>query len=625
MKFKNLEIYNVGPYRKRTIFSFDEANKDKPLILIRGHNGAGKTHVFESIKYCLFGNRILNGIKEKEFLRDFTHKPKNNFKLSDSFSYVSLEIFDSIENNEVLIKRSWEENDQTSSTLEVKILTKDKRQLDKDEFQNYIDKLIPFNYSELFFYDGEEVKSKYKKSRPGLFSLLDSIYGIKVINQSINDIKKVVKELIKKADIEKEYESLVENFNTLDSLDIKERSEIENLKDEMISLNLIISEINKKKDQIFLKFKELGGKYIVDLEKNNKKFIKNNEKKTILTETFKRLSEKKIPLLLCPNMSSELEKGYNKKREEEKLKIIKNFLLQEQVKDIVGDEAIKRLNEITLDEKSYKNQLDKKVSSNLKNAEKKSVIKCIDDILINIAKSNELKRAIDNVPLHAPDEIKQIKKYESQIFDLMSKKEGIAISLHDLEAANIRTIKEREACQKKIKIGRDQDQKTKLEKTLKVLEEFKNKIYVSKDKILKEKLIDRIGLLARKKELIQDIEIDSKKYSVTYKDKNGRRIPKFSAGENHILSVAWIWALSDLSQRDIPFVIDTPMGSGLDEVHRKNLIDVFLRKLSSQTIVLSNDDEIDDKSAKLLNNIVSTTYRISNKGDETTMREINEQ
>ena len=75
---------------------------------------------------------------------------------------------------------------------------------------------------------------------------------------------------------------------------------------------------------------------------------------------------------------------------------------------------------------------------------------------------------------------------------------------------------------------------------------------------------------------------------------------------------------------DIPFVIDTPMGSGLDEVHRRNLIEIFLKNASSQTIVLSNDDEINEESAKLLSNLVSTTYRIINSGDRTTVRKIND-
>ena len=71
MKIKRLKVYNVGPYYQESSFYFDETSTGKPLILIRGHNGAGKTHIFESIKYCLFGSRILNGTKEKNFLEDF--------------------------------------------------------------------------------------------------------------------------------------------------------------------------------------------------------------------------------------------------------------------------------------------------------------------------------------------------------------------------------------------------------------------------------------------------------------------------------------------------------------------------------------------------------------------------
>ena len=146
MKLKNLEIYNVGPYRERNMFSFNDSSIDKPIILIRGHNGAGKTHVFDSIRYCLFGKRVLNGSKEQDFLSDFTYKPKDeNFKLTDSSSYVELTIEDPIENSEFTIKRGWKKNKEIDSILELEIREEGEdatAKIKDQDAQNYIDRLI---------------------------------------------------------------------------------------------------------------------------------------------------------------------------------------------------------------------------------------------------------------------------------------------------------------------------------------------------------------------------------------------------------------------------------------------------------------------------------------------------
>lgn len=632
MKLKNLEIYNVGPYRERNMFSFNDSSIDKPIILIRGHNGAGKTHVFDSIRYCLFGKRVLNGSKEQDFLSDFTYKPKDeNFKLTDSSSYIELTIEDPIENSEFTIKRGWKKNKEIDSILELEIREEGEdatAKIKDQDAQNYIDRLIPYNYSELFFYDGEEAKRRFKgKDSKELFNLIDSIFGIAVIDQSIEDIKKIQRDLVKNADIAKEYELLIKEFNKLEKVEILQSSKISKLETSIEKTRFKINETDKIKDELYSKLTALGGEYIKDLDKNHRKLSKINEKSIVLKEKLKRLSEKTIPLMFCPTIQTNLDKLYKEQKLKSDLDTFKEFLKKAKVREVIRSESIELdLEQISIndirDDKDL--QLNSRKSNRTKNKELNIIKKCLDDIVSNLADEESIRSEIDSVPIYVPDEIRKIKKHESHLIPLLAEKEKMIIDLGILSALNDKTNKDKDILLKKIKIGKDDDQKVKTEKALEVLLKYRSRIYDSKDKLLRQNLIERISILARKKDLIKDIDINYKKKLVIYKDRNNRRIPKFSAGENHIISVGWIWALSDLSSKKIPFVIDTPMGSGLDELHRKNLIEIFLKKLSKQTIVLSNDDEIDDTSANLLKEIVSTTYRISNIGDETSIREVDE-
>ncbi|MBT3850425.1 AAA family ATPase [bacterium] len=627
MKIKRLKVYNVGPYYQEASFSFDETSIGKPLILIRGHNGAGKTHIFESIKYCLFGSRILNGTKEKNFLEDFTYKSKDNDLDSTGEGWVSLEIYDPLENSDILIKRSWTKGDKINIFLNVNIESRSENisvdYEDEDAAQSYINTLVPYNYIDLFFYDGEETKRKFKETRSkGLFDLIDSVFGIKLINQSIEDVNRLRNDLIRNAIKDSKFEESLVKLKKLEALDAKELSSIEKYENELETLMLNIEDINAKKEGVYLKFQEMGGKYIEDLNKNNGELLKINETIAEDKEQLRRLSEKTIPLLLCPGIYNKLQKEKITQEHIKKFDTLNQFFNRSEVGNIIDKGTIKKLTNIlsieSIQDLEHKDDLVNEFNGY---DEALKVLKCLTD---NLEKSRKIKESIDNVPLDTPIEIKQIKEYESAFSDLMEKKGGITNSLTEIKTTNAKTVKEKEIFLKKIKIGKDEETKTKYEKALKILSKFKEHVYASKDSLLSQNLVDKFSVLSRKNDFITKVQIDYDKKLVTYKDKNNRRIPKFSAGENHILSVAWIWALSDMTTYDIPFVIDTPMGSGLDEVHRRNLIEIFLKNASSQTIVLSNDDEINEESAKLLSNLVSTTYRIINSGDRTTVRKIND-
>ena len=118
--------------------------------------------------------------------------------------------------------------------------------------------------------------------------------------------------------------------------------------------------------------------------------------------------------------------------------------------------------------------------------------------------------------------------------------------------------------------------------------------------------------LLRKKNLIKKIKIDTKSYELKIFDKKAHEInsENLSAGERQLLAVAILWGLAKASTNVAPTIIDTPLGR-LDSEHRINLVEKYFPQASQQVILLSTDEEINERYLKKINPYLSRSYLIN--------------
>ncbi|MCK6517502.1 DNA sulfur modification protein DndD [Myxococcota bacterium] len=112
---------------------------------------------------------------------------------------------------------------------------------------------------------------------------------------------------------------------------------------------------------------------------------------------------------------------------------------------------------------------------------------------------------------------------------------------------------------------------------------------------VEELITERLQRLARKGDWIHRVTLDPETFALTLHDAEGRSVDKarLSAGEQQLLAVAYLWALSLASGRNLPVVIDTPL-SRMDSEHRAALVERYFPHASHQVILLSTDTEIDE-------------------------------
>ena len=147
---------------------------------------------------------------------------------------------------------------------------------------------------------------------------------------------------------------------------------------------------------------------------------------------------------------------------------------------------------------------------------------------------------------------------------------------------------------------------------LSIIEKYQVELQKRKTDILAGTITTCYKKLSNKKNLIHRIEMEPNTLNIKYLSEEGKEVTQdsLSAGEQQLMVISILWALSICSKKKLPVIIDTPL-SRLDSLHRTALINTYFPNAGEQTIILSTDSEID-----------STYYELmkENVGDEFTLK-----
>lgn len=131
--------------------------------------------------------------------------------------------------------------------------------------------------------------------------------------------------------------------------------------------------------------------------------------------------------------------------------------------------------------------------------------------------------------------------------------------------------------------------------------------------------VDRIAALVvtslrrlfRKEGLIADMAIDPTTFEIELRGTDGQVLTTemLSAGERQLLAVGLLWGLAQASGQPLPVVIDTPLGR-LDSTHRQRLLEHYFPQVSHQVILLSTDTEIDQEAHQTLRRHIGHEYTL---------------
>ena len=625
MIIEKLRLRNLGIYAGEMTIDLTPASPEKPVILVGGLNGRGKTTLRNAILLCLHGrNAQCTNRGNKGYNQYLASLMCRTAKAGESTS-VTLTYHRKVAGKvqRLEVTRSWAKvNDDVEEQFSVHVLP-DENAMEIDpalatNWNEHIEGYFPSSLASLFFFDGEDILrlADKKETRELIRSAIDCLLGFNVVARLESDLSRY----IGKHEGDKNYAKELQAFKDAESMlkealaeATKSEQELEVARKEEQKAAKLVEDSNKR-------YEEAGGKLF-----EASKAIKDKEEALStevegLKDQYRSLAEGPAFLLLTEKLlktartqaeseskvlKSLMLADHDEKRDAETLthlsksmgstdilREIEKALLTTRIKKPKSSELV-----LEADEK-LEPKLEHCLSRGLPAA--RQAIK--DFVELTAKKIEELSQARADL-LNMPDAGKITvflnKKREAHEAHVKARAN---LDFHEARArpATARLVSAQNNMEEAERKFRDlREVENKLRRALEARQSVKKFMEISTERKLaqvSDLITDAFLRLVGKVSLIQSIRINSPSLELTLTNPDGNVIESdhLSHGERQILAYAVLWGLSKASGRPLPTVIDTPMGR-LDEKHRMNLAENYFHQASHQVVILSTDTEIHGK------------------------------
>ncbi len=655
MIFLELVLENFGPYYGRQVINLQPNNDDNPhpIILVGGMNGGGKTTFMDAIRLALYGHRAQCSTRGNLSYHDFLNQCVNTHKSPTEKTRIEL-AFEHIENDKPVryrVVRTWENNPKDGKDhLGILDIRENDEWLDEglvNIWDEYIENLLPLGISNLFLFDGEQVKELAEQEEPPtiVIEAIRALLGLELAERLTADLEILVnrkrreladtKELANLEGIEKQLKDLQEEYEETKNVETQELE--------------FLQQAEKNQQEAFDKFVSEGGKIASESSQLEQQKIAKAKEAENTRQEMSELAAGVLPLKLIEALLNQAQERGEVEYDVKQQQIARDILVERDKRLL---KLVKKI-DITSDKfaqiKTFLDEDIQTINTSLKEspwlmADAESLSQ-LGNILYYLQTTNntakqqlkQLKNKEEEIitlerqiqAAAAPEDyqklVESVKEAQNQVTDIKSNCETVTRRLielqteidklkKDLTEYSVQTI-EHKSKENIINAS------TRVQETLKL---FRERLTLRKLNKLENEVTECFRYLLHKSDLVHRIIIDTNTFSLSLYDSNSKQVDKhrLSAGEKQLLAIAFLWALARVSGHQLPVAIDTPLGR-LDSSHRSNLVERYFPSASHQVILLSTDTEIAEKEVKTLrkNEAIAREYvlKYSQKTRQTTV------
>lgn len=639
MILDELIVHDFGLYAGRQRILLTPPEPHRPIILIGGLNGHGKTTILDALQLCLYGkfasisNR--NDLSYHEYLSRCICRSSLTKEASVEIAFRHTA--DGKENHYRLY-RSWRIRNNTCREHFEVLKNRRREYALAENWMSYIEDLMPANISRLFLFDGEQVESyaSPEKSSRLIGTAIRNLLGLDVVDQLEKDL--IVYSRRKRAEDKSDPKTheIEEQELVLKELRIK----IANLKQEQAALKTKhLDPTRKTLCAVDKNFRELGGELYNQRIEIENKLASANEVVEDQAESLRKFAVDGLPLVLVRDLLKSLHahdkeevKTLRSKQIATILESRDNAVIKEMQLQGVESKTIKNLQDFLITDRNEHHRhgeretvlnLTPDVRAELDVLLRHGLDELIGEVVQGLETSSEAVKTADDARLKflsIPNDdaiseimerrdilLKSIKSMEHQYAVMEEEFNNLGRECERREKTLLQVI-ESEITEE----GEHQDRARILRHSARVrsvIESFRKTVINQHIRNLSYLVLESYQQLLRKNSLVTHLEIDPDTFSLTLFTRDGKVLgtERLSAGERQLLAVALLWGLAKASGRALPTAIDTPLGR-LDADHRKLLVERYFPFASHQVILLSTDEEICGRYFQTLAPCVGRNY-----------------
>ena len=613
--------------------------KRRPIILIGGKNGTGKTTILEAVRLCLYGPRSLgNRVSRKEYheyLASTIHHSQSTL-IQPKQASVALEFehAHSGEKHRYHVERQWKIRLNAKEPVrESLIIHKNSESLsdfEAEHWQDFLNELIPIGLSQLFFFDGEKIQGLAEDASSHVFlaDSIKSLLGVDLVERLHTDLKIYLNR-------SKEHSHPEQTSQAITSVEKKQRDLEMQLSCAVEKKAVLEAQIGEIESQIMLQEDQIakeGGGYARQREELKMRQARLNQRISDLEKQIQDACAGLFPFALASSLCEQLRTRLIKEAEVEKRDLAYRAL-EDLLKERERSEPRENWEDIA---NRLKQQLrthtalgDSDRRHPLSPPESQRLLHWLDLCLTEVPEqfhqlsrqfeeSNRQLQRVETALGRIPSD-QVLRPLMQRVSNLHQQLGGLQKQVQD-ESTKIQSLSHH-----RDEVRRQLDRLNESERDMQanrqraqlvagvrsVLDAYTAQLTHAKVEALKNTVGDCFGRLCRKHNLVARIEVDPQTFVATLYDQQDRSIAKeeLSAGEKQIYAISMLWGLAKTSDRPLPMIIDTPLGR-LDSEHRHRLIEHYFPYASHQVVVLSTDTELDKQNFEILSPHVSHAYHL---------------
>ncbi|EST26972.1 DNA sulfur modification protein DndD [Streptomyces roseochromogenus] len=638
MLLHNITLRDFGAYQGEQRLDL-RTESGRPIVLIGGLNGCGKTTLLDAIQLVLYGPKADWSGRGRSY-NDYLQQCINRKADEAEGASIALEFTVTVEGVErhYRVTRNWYvAGSKTLKEFVTVLIDGDFSRTLTETWADHVETILPIDVASLFFFDGEKIEELADPARAAkvIESAIYSLLGVSNLERLRNDLR-VFQTRQRLEDADKE---VLENFEAQERAYDAAKQATSDANQRLVGARTQLAAQKRELAKVERAFKDGGGEAYERRHELEKERDRAEEQVAATNKSLVSVAEGPLPLLL-------LRKELDELREQARLE-----LDAEDASRVVGvleqrDEWLLRQVEEALPA-STRTELKKTLADDRQKraaaADLEQNLELPHDMLVQLstldqALSTEAARARELVQEaeDAAEHLEVAKQHmsavpeEDVVQDLVSRR-SLAMEQVAMEQARVARAEaehsEAEGRQRRLKEELDRSRRAhaeakwnsaRRERIIKYTDKTQETLAKLKDRLLslhienvEVAVLKSFNKLMRKQGLIRDIQIDTEKFTLVLTGPDDKRVDpgRLSAGERQLLAVSLLWGLAKTAGNRLPSIIDTPLGR-LDSQHRQHLIDRYFPEAGRQVLLLSTDEEIDEQLYERLKPHVAHTYTL---------------